>query len=43
MDPACVREELKGASRARFYVQGVTDKGRVLGWEDCAFVDVTAS
>ncbi|KAI0745210.1 glycosyl hydrolase family 85-domain-containing protein [Earliella scabrosa] len=43
VDPACVREELEGASRARFYVQGVTDKGRVLGWKDCAFVDVTAS
>ncbi|PIL36452.1 hypothetical protein GSI_00141 [Ganoderma sinense ZZ0214-1] len=42
VDPACLPPELKdgGVSKARFYVQGVTDRGRVVDWEDCAFVDV---
>ncbi|KAI1792570.1 glycosyl hydrolase family 85-domain-containing protein [Ganoderma leucocontextum] len=42
VDPACLPPDLKGASAARFYVQGVTDRGRVVDWEDCAFVDVDA-
>lgn len=42
VDPACIPDELKGAAGARFFVQGVTDKGKVLDWEDCAFVDVSA-
>ncbi|KAI0640580.1 glycosyl hydrolase family 85-domain-containing protein [Trametes meyenii] len=39
VDPACLPPEVAGAKKARFYVQGVTDRGKVLEWEDCAFVD----
>ena len=41
VDPACLPSELKGAKGARFFVQGVTDRGQVMEWEDCAFVDVS--
>ncbi|RDX41228.1 hypothetical protein OH76DRAFT_1459242 [Lentinus brumalis] len=41
VDPACLPAELESAKGARFYVQGVTDKGEVLEWEDCTFVDVS--
>nr|VWP00370.1 AAA domain-containing protein [Ganoderma boninense] len=42
VDPACLPPGLKdaGVSKARFYLQGVTDRGRVVDWEECAFVDV---
>ncbi|KAI0637540.1 glycosyl hydrolase family 85-domain-containing protein [Trametes polyzona] len=40
VDPACLPPEVATAKGVRFYVQGVTDRGRVLNWEDCAFVDV---
>ncbi|KAH9853285.1 glycosyl hydrolase family 85-domain-containing protein [Lenzites betulinus] len=40
VDPACLPPEIAAAKAVRFYVQGVTDTGRVLRWEDCAFVDV---
>ncbi|OJT04414.1 Cytosolic endo-beta-N-acetylglucosaminidase 2 [Trametes pubescens] len=43
VDPVCLPSEVSGAKAVRFYVQGVTDRGRVLGWEDCAFVDVRKS
>ncbi|TBU29158.1 glycosyl hydrolase family 85-domain-containing protein [Dichomitus squalens] len=42
VDPVCLPGHLTGAKAARFYVQGVTDRGRVLEWEDCTFVDVDA-
>jgi mannosyl-glycoprotein endo-beta-N-acetylglucosaminidase len=29
-----------GKGKVRFYVQGVTDRGVVLGWERCVYVDV---
>ncbi|KAF9061330.1 glycosyl hydrolase family 85-domain-containing protein [Rhodocollybia butyracea] len=29
-----------GSGKMRFYIQGVTDKGDVLDWERCVFVDV---
>ncbi|RPD55087.1 hypothetical protein L226DRAFT_547812 [Lentinus tigrinus ALCF2SS1-7] len=41
VDPACLPAEVEGAKGVRFYVQGVTDRGQVLEWEDCTFVDVT--
>ncbi|KAF8644098.1 hypothetical protein AX16_008691 [Volvariella volvacea WC 439] len=31
-----------GLDRIRFWVQGVTSRGEVLGWDKCAFVDVAA-
>ncbi|KAI0751806.1 glycosyl hydrolase family 85-domain-containing protein [Daedaleopsis nitida] len=42
VDPPCLPAELQSARKVRFFVQGVTDRGQVLEWEDCAFVDVTA-
>jgi mannosyl-glycoprotein endo-beta-N-acetylglucosaminidase len=32
---------VKGMKETRFYVQGVTDRGEVLEWEQCAFVDAS--
>jgi mannosyl-glycoprotein endo-beta-N-acetylglucosaminidase len=29
-----------GSSQARLYVQGVTDRGEVLAWDHCAYVDI---
>ncbi|KAH9936857.1 glycosyl hydrolase family 85-domain-containing protein [Epithele typhae] len=37
-DSQCLPEALREADAVRYYVQGVTDKGRVLDWEDCVFV-----
>ncbi|KAF8075804.1 glycoside hydrolase family 85 protein [Lyophyllum atratum] len=34
---------LKKTRKVRFYVQGVTDHGLVLGWERCVFVDCDLS
>ena len=46
VDRACLPADIAvrggGKGKGRFYVQGVTDRGRVLDWEDCAFVDVGA-
>ncbi|KAI8984850.1 glycosyl hydrolase family 85-domain-containing protein [Trametes punicea] len=43
VDPACLPSSVTDTEKAvRFYVQGVTDRGRVLDWKDCAFVDVRA-
>ncbi|KAJ8495428.1 hypothetical protein ONZ51_g1697 [Trametes cubensis] len=42
IDSACLPPEVVGAKAVRFFVQGVIDRGRVLEWEDCAFVDVYA-
>ncbi|EIN04359.1 hypothetical protein PUNSTDRAFT_55625 [Punctularia strigosozonata HHB-11173 SS5] len=39
VDDACLPEALQGIG-VRFYVQGVTDRGRALKWDRCAFVDV---
>jgi mannosyl-glycoprotein endo-beta-N-acetylglucosaminidase len=33
-------EDGRGRGKVRFYVQGVTDRGVVLGWERCVYVDV---
>ncbi|KAI0368431.1 hypothetical protein BV20DRAFT_969248 [Pilatotrama ljubarskyi] len=40
IDAACLPPGIFSAQAVRFYVQGVTDRGRVLQWQDCAFVDV---
>ena len=40
VDPAILTTSLKGAKALRFYVQGVTERGLVLPWENCVFVDV---
>ncbi|OSX60714.1 glycoside hydrolase family 85 protein [Postia placenta MAD-698-R-SB12] len=40
VDPACLPPTIAEASNMRFYVQGVTDRGHVLEWDRCAFVDV---
>lgn len=40
VDPECLPDEFAGAQSARFLVQGVTDRGDLLGWDRCAFVDV---
>ena len=40
VDPACIPAEFQGVGSVRFYIQGVSAKGKVLDWEDCAFVDV---
>ncbi|KZT13242.1 glycoside hydrolase family 85 protein [Laetiporus sulphureus 93-53] len=42
VDAACLPENLKQARAARFYLQGVSDRGCVLSWEDCAYVDIDA-
>ena len=40
VDPKSIPEETAQASGVRFLVQGVTDRGEVLKWEQCIFVDV---
>ena len=40
VDPACLPPALSQARAARFYVQGVTDRGEILTWDKCVFVDV---
>ncbi|GJE99447.1 glycoside hydrolase family 85 protein [Phanerochaete sordida] len=42
VDPACLPRELDNAQEVRFYIQGVTERGAVLPWEDCVWVDVSA-
>ncbi|KDR71031.1 hypothetical protein GALMADRAFT_801556 [Galerina marginata CBS 339.88] len=32
---------LPANNKVRFYVQGVTDRGEILAWEKCAYVDVS--
>jgi mannosyl-glycoprotein endo-beta-N-acetylglucosaminidase len=39
VDPECLPECVDGKGRARFYIQGITDKGEVLAWAQCVFVD----
>lgn len=41
VDWAVLPDAIKGMREARFYVQGVTDRGEVLEWEQCAFVDAS--
>ncbi|KAI0689105.1 glycosyl hydrolase family 85-domain-containing protein [Cytidiella melzeri] len=44
VDPACLPlSAVKEARFLRYYVQGVTERGVVLPWEDCVFVDVDRS
>ncbi|PSR70645.1 hypothetical protein PHLCEN_2v13477 [Hermanssonia centrifuga] len=42
VDPAGLPPNVQspGTRTVRFYVQGVTERGDVLPWEDCVFVDV---
>lgn len=40
VDPECLPGDVDGTGGIRFYVQGVTDRGEVLGWDQCVFVDV---
>lgn len=40
VDPACIASLVDDAQTVRFYVQGVTERGGVLPWKDCVFVDV---
>ncbi|TFY67059.1 hypothetical protein EVJ58_g1869 [Rhodofomes roseus] len=42
IDPACLPSTVSAAKTVRFYVQGVTDRGTVLTWDNCVFVDVTS-
>ncbi|GLB33215.1 putative glycosyl hydrolase family 85 [Lyophyllum shimeji] len=37
--PFWSEQQVKKVSKVRFYVQGVTDRGEVLGWDRCVFVD----
>ena len=39
VDPACIPESIRDAKTVRLFVQGVSDNGQVLEWEECAFVD----
>ncbi|KAI0755992.1 glycosyl hydrolase family 85-domain-containing protein [Irpex lacteus] len=43
VDPASLPASMKEAKSLRFYVQGVTERGLVLPWEDCVFVDADRS
>ncbi|KAJ7755189.1 glycosyl hydrolase family 85-domain-containing protein [Mycena metata] len=38
--PANLPFELAGVKTVTFYVQGVTDRGEVLRWDQCVFIDV---
>ncbi|KAF7799963.1 hypothetical protein EIP86_011206 [Pleurotus ostreatoroseus] len=40
VDPACLPVSVREVTSYRFYVQGITDRGDILPWEDCVFVDV---
>jgi mannosyl-glycoprotein endo-beta-N-acetylglucosaminidase len=40
VDPKSLPEEITQAKGVRFLVQGVTDRGEVLKWDQCIFVDV---
>ncbi|KZT74625.1 glycoside hydrolase family 85 protein [Daedalea quercina L-15889] len=40
VDPACLPLTVSSAKAVRFYVQGVTDRGAILTWDNCVFVDV---
>lgn len=43
VDPACLPPVVSQAKTARFYVQGVTDHGEILTWDQCVFVDVQSA
>ncbi|KAI0092885.1 glycosyl hydrolase family 85-domain-containing protein [Irpex rosettiformis] len=40
VDPASLPSSFLDARALRFYIQGVTERGLVLPWKDCVFVDV---
>lgn len=42
VDPACLPSGLDNVQTVRFYVQGLTERGTLLRWEDCVFVDISA-
>ncbi|KAL4067151.1 glycoside hydrolase family 85 protein [Scleroderma yunnanense] len=39
VEPQCLPQGLESKKAARFFVQGVTNRGEVLPWDRCAFVD----
>jgi mannosyl-glycoprotein endo-beta-N-acetylglucosaminidase len=41
VDWAVLPDIIKGMKEMRFYVQGVTDRGEVMEWEQCAYVDAS--
>lgn len=41
VDWGVLPDAIKGLKEIRFYVQGVTDRGEVLDWEQCVFVDTS--
>ena len=41
VDWGVLPDAIKGMVDIRFYVQGVTDRGEVMEWEQCVFVDVS--
>ncbi|KAI0771690.1 glycosyl hydrolase family 85-domain-containing protein [Trametes elegans] len=43
VDAAVLPPEVLEATAVRFYVQGITEKGKALEWQDCAFVDIHKS
>jgi mannosyl-glycoprotein endo-beta-N-acetylglucosaminidase len=43
VDWGVLPDAIKGMVDIRFYVQGVTDRGEVMEWEQCVFVDVSRS
>jgi mannosyl-glycoprotein endo-beta-N-acetylglucosaminidase len=40
VDHKCLLEGIVGSKSIRFLVQGITDKGDLLDWDQCVFVDV---
>lgn len=42
VEPQCLPEGLAGKMAARFYIQGVSNRGEVLPWDRCAYVDYKA-
>jgi len=41
VDPRCLPDEIAGADEVRLLVQGVTDRGDLLKWHQCVFVDIS--
>jgi mannosyl-glycoprotein endo-beta-N-acetylglucosaminidase len=40
VDPECLPGDINEKKEIRFYVQGVTERGEVMEWDQCVFVDV---
>ncbi|PCH41736.1 glycoside hydrolase family 85 protein [Wolfiporia cocos MD-104 SS10] len=43
VESTCLPPDIASEVAKRFYVQGVTDRGVVLDWDHCAYVDVPAT